>query len=161
LKDEQDLLLPADVKGRGEGDPPTLIAVLSELLEAERAGARVGAHLIGQAETPDDLALARTIRDDEGRWCRMLAGALRRLGAKPSAKVGDFYAKVMATQGLPARLALLNRGQGWVVRKLEALLPKVRDDKLHVDLQAMLEAHLANIELTNRAFALRGQGRGR
>jgi hypothetical protein len=65
----------------------------------------------------------------------------------------------MATNGLPARLALLNRGQGWVVRKLQALLPNVRDDQLHAGLRAMLEAHLANIELTERALAHRATGR--
>lgn len=137
-----------------------LIAALTELLEAERAGLKVGARLIGMAEDPQMLALTRRVRDDEGRWCRMLVGALRRLGARPSNKVGDFCDKVMALEGLSARLALLNRGQAWVVRKLQALLPKVRDDQLHDDLRAMLEAHLANIELTERALARPHQGRG-
>src|SRR5690606_8220816 len=101
----------------GYHDPEELVGALAELLEAERAGVRVGARLVAMAEEPDQLALARTIRDDESRWCRMLVGALRRLGARPSAKVGDFYDKVMATKGVQDRLALLNRGQGWVVRK--------------------------------------------
>lgn len=142
-----------------EAAPDELVAALTELLEAERAGVRVGAQLVAMADGPETLSLARTIRDDETRWRRMLAGALRTLGAKPSARVGDFYDKVMATKGLQTRLALLNRGQGWVVRKLEALLPKVRDDQLHADLRAMLDAHVANIELTERALTRRVTGR--
>jgi hypothetical protein len=38
-----------------------------------------------------------------------------------------------------ARLAFLNRGQGWVVRKLEALLATVRDETLHAELTEMLK----------------------
>ncbi|WP_337186370.1 DUF6306 domain-containing protein [Phenylobacterium sp.] len=142
----------------GYHDRDELVQALSELLEAERAGAKVGVGLVEAAPDPDALALARTVRDDEARWCRMLAQALRRLGAKPSLKVGDFYGKVMAIDGLEARLALLNRGQGWVVRKLEALLPKVRDDTLHAELKAMLDAHVENIELTERTLARRRGG---
>jgi hypothetical protein len=127
-------------------DRKALIEALTELLEAERAGVRVGANLVALADGQEIQAAARTVLADETHWCRMLVGALRRLDAKPSARVGDFYGKVMATPGLAARLALLNRGQGWVVRKLEALLPKVRDDRLHAELKAMLEAHVANID---------------
>ena len=53
----------------------------------------------------------------------------------------------MAISDVAERLAFLNRGQGWVVRKLERLLPRVRDDALHADLAAMLESHRDNIEL--------------
>ena len=47
----------------------------------------------------------------------------------------------MAISDMAERLAFLNRGQAWVVRKLEGLLPKVRDDALHADLDAMLKSH--------------------
>jgi nitronate monooxygenase len=50
------------------------------------------------------------------------------------------------------RIAFLNRGQGWVVRKLREMLPKVRDDALHHDLQEMLQAHEANIERARLAL---------
>lgn len=129
-----------------------LIAALDELLEAERAGVRVGARLVQTAGDPASLALARTIRRDEARWCRMLSGALRRLGARPSTKVGPFYDKVMALDGFESRLALLDRGQAWVARRIKEALPKIRDDRLHADLTAMLEAHIANIELTRAAL---------
>jgi NAD(P)H-dependent flavin oxidoreductase YrpB (nitropropane dioxygenase family) len=41
----------------------------------------------------------------------------------------------------------LNRGQGWVVRKLKALLPTIRDEAIHADLAAMLVSNETNIEL--------------
>ena len=40
-----------------------------------------------------------------------------------------------------------NRGQSWVVRKLQALMPRVRDEVLHMDLQRMAERHGTNIKL--------------
>jgi hypothetical protein len=52
---------------------------------------------------------------------------------------------------LRERIAFLNRGQGWVVRKLREMLPRVRDDRLHVDLSAMLRSHEVNIDLANDA----------
>lgn len=145
----------ADDLYMGYLDREALIETLTVLLEAERAGARVGVRLIQTADDAEATALARNIRNDEARWCRMLAGALERLGAKPSAKVGDFYGKTIAIDGFEARLAFVNRGQAWVVRKLAALLPKVRDDRLYADLKAMFDAHAANIELTEHILAAR------
>src|SRR3546814_11513309 len=49
------------------------------------------------------------------------------------------------------RLAFLNRGQGWIVRKLEALTPRIRDEVLYADLRAILDSHRTNID---RACAL-------
>lgn len=144
----------------GHLEPNELIEALTELLEAERAGARIGVRLVQAAEDPDATALAGTIRRDEARWCRMLADTLRRLGVEPSPRVGDFYDKVMTIEGFDARLALVNRGQAWVVRKLTDLLPKIRDDRLHADLRAMLEAHAGNIELTDNALARRSRRSG-
>ena len=123
-----------------------LLPALNELLEAERAGARVT--LRTAAEAPDDMkALIMTIHRDETRWCGVLTRAIHRLEGAPSAKTGAFYEKAMAVAGIPARLAFLNRGQGWVVRKLETLLPTVRNEALHADLTAMLVSHEQNIGL--------------
>lgn len=149
----------ADDRYMGFAEREEIIVALGGLLEAERAGVRVGARLVSMADRPDRLALARNIRADESRCCKMLVAALRRLDAKPSTRVGDFYDKIMATESFDACLVLLNRGQGWVVRKLESLLPKVRDDQLHADLRAMLEVHVANIESTERALTLSIDGR--
>jgi Domain of unknown function (DUF6306) len=83
----------------------------------------------------------------------MLLGHIRRLGAEPTATTGAFYGKAMAIAAMSDRIAFLNRGQGWVVKKLRGMLPKVRDDKLHADLKVMLEAHVANIALADRVAA--------
>ena len=87
-----------------------------------------------------DLALPhgdlRLVRADEARWCAMLSRQIRRLGGTPSRKCGAFRGKAMAIADPIERLAFLNRGQAWVVRKLVELMRRVRDDALHADLRA-------------------------
>jgi hypothetical protein len=73
------------------------------------------------------------------------AAWVKRLGGTPARRTGDFHDKAMAIEDLPARLAFLNRGQRWVVRRLQALLPRVGDAQLQAGLGAMLAAHEANI----------------
>ena len=53
----------------------------------------------------------------------------------------------MAIPDRAARLAFLNRDQGWVVRKLKAQLPTIRDEAIHADLTAILASHERKIEL--------------
>ena len=146
---------PDDYMGFAERDE--LIAELNVLLEAERAGARVGARLIDQAKPDAEyLALAEVIHDDEVKWCRVLFAALTELGATPSETVGDFYGKTMSIEGFEDRIAFVNRGQGWVVRKLEKLLPRIRDDRLHAALREMLDAHVVNIAAADDTLARHG-----
>ena len=118
----------ADDAYMGYAGKDELIAFLNELLEAERAGARVTLESARAAGNGPLAELMRRIQRDEARWCAMLAGHLKALGAAPSAKVGAFYGKAMAIADLGERIAFLNRGQGWVVRKLREMLPRVRDD---------------------------------
>ncbi|HEX3918274.1 MAG TPA: DUF6306 domain-containing protein [Caulobacteraceae bacterium] len=124
-----------------------LLPALNELLEAERAGAQV---TIASARDVDDPALKALIMDvhrDEARWCGVLLAAIARLDGEPSQKTGDFYERSMAIDDMTARLAFLNRGQGWVVRKLKALLPSIGDARTHTDLVEMLASHETNIGL--------------
>jgi hypothetical protein len=129
-----------------------LTAYLNELLEAERAGARVTLESARAAETLDLKGLLRTIQRDEARWCAMLASHIKLLGQKPTAQTGAFYDKAMAIADLRARIVFLNRGQGWVVRKLGEMLPRLRDERLHADLAEMLRSHQINIALANEAI---------
>lgn len=122
-----------------------LVTRLNELLEAERAGARVAIASSEGVFGTNYAALLKIIRDDELHWCAMLFRQVKRLGGEPSLKCGAFYDKAMAIEDLPDRLRFLNRGQAWVVRKLEELLPQIRDDELHADLLEMLDRHEANI----------------
>ena len=134
-------------------DRDSLAAELNVLLEAERAGAKVAARLVAESARPELKALAQVIQRDEVRWCKMLLGALKTLGAVPSDAVGGFYDQAMAIADVEARFAFVNRGQAWVVRKLKALLPKVRADQLHADLLAMLAAHDHNITQAEQTLA--------
>lgn len=128
-----------------------LVAALNELLEAERAGARVASETARDAGEGTLAALMRALRKDESRWCAMLSGHIKARGGVPSDRVGAFHAKAMAIADLGARVDVLSRGQEWMVRRLQQLLPRVRDDRLHADLNEMLRAHEANIALAGEA----------
>lgn len=130
-----------------------LIAFLNELLEAERAGARVTLESARAAGSGPIAQLMSDIQRDEARWCAMLARHLKALGVTPSARVGAFYEKAIAIADLSERIAFLNRGQGWVVRKLREALPRIRNNDLHADLAEMLRSHEANILLANETLS--------
>jgi len=133
----------ADDAYMGYAGKEELTPILTELLEAERAGVRV-THESALTSRGGPLGeLMRAVEKDQARWCAMLAGHLRTLGQPPSSKLGAFYEKAMAISD--ERIAFLNRGQDWVVRKLRELLPRVRDNSLHADLSEMLRSHEANI----------------
>lgn len=139
----------ADDAYRGFAGRDEVLAFLNELLEAERAGARVTLETARAADNNPTAELMRTIQRDEARWCAMLARHIKALGAAPSPNVGAFYTKAMAIADLGERIAFLNRGQGWVARKLREMLPRLRDDRLHAELAKMLRSHEANIALAN------------
>jgi hypothetical protein len=90
----------------------------------------------------------------------MLLASLHRLGASPSTEVGAFHGKAMAIAETDARLAFLNRGQDWVVRRLDALVPRVEDARLRGDLAEMRAAHVENIRLTADFLAAQAGGAG-
>lgn len=130
-----------------------ILAALNELLEAERAGARVARASVKLQSDPAYRGLMRAVRADEARWCAMLSAQIKRLGAAPSRKTGGFHAKALAIPDALERLTFLNRGQAWVVRKLEALNPRVRDEALHADLREMLDSHRINIDRASTFLA--------
>ena len=138
-----------------------LNAFLNELLEAERAGVRVALDSAKDAPAGPLRALLDDVRRDEARWCAMLLRHLKARGETPSPRIGAFYDKAMAIVELGERLRFLNRGQGWVARKLREILPRVRDDKLHADLGEMLCLHEVNIARTNDVTGLRPAARER
>lgn len=123
-----------------------LLKNLNELLEAERAGAKVALASSRIPATPAYSALMLRVRADEARWCAMLAEQIGRLKATPSRKTGAFREKALAIVDPYDRLNFLNRGQAWVVRRLEEMLPRVRDEHLHGALKEMLESHRSNIQ---------------
>jgi hypothetical protein len=161
LPEEPLAMKPSPTPG-GSITPPTgpiphdeLLAALNELLEAERAGARVAMETGREVTEPEVVALVADIHKDEVQWCGMLMRTIQRLGARPSSATGAFHGKAMAIAEVEARLLFLNRGQAWVVRKLQALIPRVDDAALRADLQAMLEAHHVNIARVEARSAAR------
>ena len=135
----------ADDAYMGYATKDELSAFLNELVEAERAGTGVALRSAESAAGTPFVELLRDIHKDEARWCAMLLRQLKALGAPASTRIGAFQEKALAIEGLPERIAFLNRGQGWVVKKLREMLPKVRDDRMHADFKAMLESHEENI----------------
>lgn len=126
-----------------------ILAALNELLEAERAGVRLA---LASGKTLRDVRfseLMRIVHADEARWCAMLSREIRRLGALPSRRTGAFYGRAMDIDDPRERTIFLNRGQSWVVRKLEALIPRVRDEVLHALLRKMADKHRMNIDLAD------------
>lgn len=119
--------------------------LLNRLLEGERAGARAVGAMYAETGIARNVTVLRGIAMDEARFCAMLTRHIVRLGGSPSRATGAFYDKLLAVHDPTERLELLNRGQGWVVRKLQEALPKIHDDGLHHDLKQMLDRHELNI----------------
>ncbi len=122
-----------------------LIAFCNLLLEAERAGARITVRMWVESSDASRRDLLRSVQRDESGFCAMLRKWILHLGGEASDRTGDFYGKCLAIADADERLTFLNRGQGWVVRKIREMLPKIRDDAMHADLKNMLEVHEANI----------------
>lgn len=123
-----------------------LLRSLNELLEAERAGARVTLETANQMGGQDLATLVMDIQHDEVRWCKMLMTVIESLDETPSRMTGAFYEKAIAIPEIPARLSFINRGQAWVVKRLQALIPRIQDAYICKELEAMLNAHILNIE---------------
>ena len=122
-----------------------LLALLNELLEGERAGARGITETCLPMAPPADRDALRAIAGDEGRFCSMLYRHIARLGGNPSTATGAFVDKLARSETFIERLQLLNRGQAWVVRKLVEALPRIDDELLRADLSEMLLVHERNI----------------
>ncbi|AOJ90329.1 2-nitropropane dioxygenase [Burkholderia sp. MSMB0856] len=145
--------------GEVNEDRTALLAALDELLEAERAGARVASETAEEVtEDPELHRLIAHIRQDEAHWCSVLVDAIRTLGATPTRATGAFHEKAMAIDDLAERMAFLNRGQRWVVRKLQALLPTLADPDIHHALSLMLVAHEKNIGAVDVRLREKGAG---
>src|SRR5687768_17044669 len=101
-------------------------AFLNQLLEAERAGAKLLAAYLDELplDSPDWKAI-RAVQLDEARNCAVLIHLLLEAQATPSPAVGSFYSRGLAIRGWGERLDFLNRGQAWVAKRIAAALPSV------------------------------------
>ena len=117
---------------------------LNELLEAERAGAKLLAAWADELPPGSTLGQKlRAVQRDEARNCAVLIHLLLEAGAAPSMATGDFYRKGLAIRGWPERLEFLDRGQAWVARRIAAALPGVPTPQGRRLLGAMHKSHLA------------------
>jgi len=118
---------------------------LNTLGEAERAGGRVLHELTTEARSLELRELLKKVGHDEGYYAGELSAHVRRLGGIASNKTGDFVEKVRAVPDFRAKLELLNRGQRWVIRKIEDNLASIEDPELRAFLSVMAKGHHVNI----------------
>ena len=118
---------------------------LNMMGEAERAGGRVLHELTEQANSLELRELLKKVAHDEGYYAGELSGHVRRLGGAASNKTGDFVEKVRAVGDFKGKLELLNRGQRWVIRKIDENLSSIGDAQLQAFLRVMAKGHHVNI----------------
>ncbi|WP_150293763.1 DUF6306 domain-containing protein [Sphingobium estronivorans] len=133
----------------GYAERDEILAALNELLEAEKAGARVALNSSKSTSPTGYAPLMQDVRKDEAHWCAMLTRHIQRIGGVPSSATGAFLGKAMAIADPLERLAFLNRGQAWVVKRIETITPRIRDESLHADLRDMAEKHRVNIGIAD------------
>jgi nitronate monooxygenase len=130
-----------------------IIDGLNELMRAERAGVETLSHLVQETTDPRMRTLFEQVRDDEAWSCAGLAGCIERLGGARTGERGDFAEKVLAVSSLTDRLRLLNRGQRWVVKRVERLLAGALDESTRGFLVQMASVHAMNIERCDTLIA--------
>ena len=129
-----------------------VVEFLNTLGEAERAGGRVLHDLEQEASSLELKELLRKTGHDEGYWAGQIGAHIRRLGGEPSNLTGDFIDKVRALNDLKSKIELLNRGQRWVIRKIEERLPGLSDPHLKAFLVVMAKGHHVNIQAVDEAL---------
>jgi len=119
---------------------------MQELLEAERAGVKCLAAMADQTPEGEKKEFLVFLRNDEGRFCAGLHRLIREREGTPTDRTGTFADKVLALEGEAGRLALLIKGQSWVVRKIGEIptAEMTPDEKSFFD--DMHKAHVVNIE---------------
>ena len=124
----------------------TLIDRMQELLEAERAGVKCLDAMADQALDPGKKELFTLFRNDEGKFCAGLFRWLTARGAAPTTKTGAFADKVIALPTEAERIALLIKGQAWVVRKIDEIPAAEMNAGEKAFFADMREVHVVNIE---------------
>jgi Domain of unknown function (DUF6306) len=118
---------------------------LNQLLEAERAGAKLlAAYLDELPQGSFKWKSIRAVQLDEARNCAVLIHLLLEAEVMPTPAVGDFYGRGLAIRRWRERLEFLNRGQAGVAKRIAAALPRV-PRTARKPLQDLLDSHAVNI----------------
>ena len=130
-------------KLEGEMD---LVDRMQELLEAERAGVKCLDAMADRAEDMGKKELFSLFRNDEGKFCAGLFRLIQARGAAPTKNIGAFADKVIALPTEAERVALLIKGQAWVVRKIDEIPAAEVNAEEKAFFTNMREVHVVNIE---------------
>jgi len=133
-----------------------MIDRMQELLEAERAGVKCLAAMADQTPEGEKKKFLVFLRNDEGRFCAGLHRLIEERGGTPTERIGTFADKVLALGGEAERIALLVKGQTWVVRKIDEIptAEMTPDEKSFFD--DMHKAHVVNIEACRKYLPAAG-----
>lgn len=122
-----------------------VLEILNRLLEAEKAGVQTLDDLIKAYPDSDKVERFNGIKEDEAWSCRGLIASIRREGGTMSTATGDFADKVRALDTLDEKITLLNKGQSWVVRKIDEVLTHTLHDETKEFLIEMKRRHIFNL----------------
>lgn len=131
----------------------TLVDRMQELLEAERAGVKCLDAMADRAGDMGKKELFTLFRNDEGKFCAGLFGLIQARGAAPTKNVGAFADKVIALPTEPEQVALLIKGQAWVVRKIDEIPPAEMSAAEKAFFADMREVHVVNIDKCKQLVA--------
>lgn len=126
----------------------SLDELLQTLLSAERAGVQVASASLRECRDPTLRPVLEQILAGEGESCRRLLACMQHLGLEPNRQTGEFHARAMAIGDLNERLAFIDRGQRWVIRKLQEALPDCADPTVCEELETVLRIHEENSAAT-------------
>ena len=109
--------------------------------------------LTDQAQSLELREPLRKVGHDERYYAGELSAHVCRLGGTASTKTGDFVEKMRDVGNFKGKLELLNRGQRWVVRKIDERIGTISDAWLQAFLRVMADGHDVNIGALDKALA--------
>lgn len=128
-----------------------LLALLNQLLAAERAGAKaISAHMAACEPGTRLWLRLNTVQRDASMNCAVLIDLIRGLGAAPAPTAGSALRDAYSPRTGDEPLVVLNRGQDRVVQLLRASLRRVGDPIAKAALKRILVGHVVNMDRCGR-----------
>lgn len=129
-----------------------IIKLLQELLEGERAGARLALDTLKETTDEQQKMLLNQIHIGETESCRRIRDCIIYLGGQPSLNTSDFYIKAISIENIVDRLYFIDRGQRWVIKKPNKNLELITSDSVRNELENVLQAHILNSDAFNLKY---------